>query len=264
MSEDLVLVEKTEHVTTLTINRPKAMNSINPHVTVAMDKAFNDYRDDPDQWVCILTGAGEKAFSAGNDLKFTAEHGLGAAREIAKDVTSGFGGITERDDTFKPVIAAVNGLAMGGGFELALACDIIIASDNAFFSFPEPRVGLMADAGGVHRLPRQIPYHLAMDMLLTSRRVTADEALGYGLVSKVVSLMDLLPTAQAIADEIMQGSPIALQATKQSIIKGLESPLQVALKAEKQSKVKELHQSEDLIEGPRAFSEKRKPVWKGA
>jgi len=263
MSEDLVLVEKTEHVTTLTINRPEAMNSINPHVTVAMDKALNEYRDDKDQWVCIVTGAGEKAFSAGNDLKFTAQHGMAAMREITEGITSGFAGITERDDIFKPIIGAVNGLAMGGGFEIALACDIIIASDNAFFSFPEPRVGLMADAGGVHRLPRQIPYHLAMDMLLTSRRVTADEALGYGLISKVVSQMDLIPTAQAMADEIMMGSPIALQATKQSIVKGLESSLQVALKAEKQPKVKELHQSDDIKEGPLAFSEKRKPNWKG-
>ena len=262
MSDDLVLIEKSGHITTLTINRPEAMNAISPHVTVAMDKALNDFRDDPEQWVCIVTGAGEKAFSAGNDLKFTAEHGRDVMAEITKDVNSGFGGITERDDIFKPIIAAVNGLAMGGGFEIALACDIIIASDNAFFSFPEPRVGLMADAGGVHRLPRQIPYHLAMDMLLTSRRVTADEALGYGLISKVVSQMDLIPTAQAMADEIMQGSPIALQATKQSVIRGLENPLQVALKAEKQPKVKELHQSEDVKEGPLAFAEKRKPNWK--
>ena len=262
MDYELILVEKTEHVTTITINRPKVMNCISPHVSVEMDHALNEYRDDPAQWVCIVTGAGEKAFSAGNDLKFTAEHGHKVMSEIMKDVTSGFAGIAKRHDTFKPLIAAVNGLAMGGGFEIALACDIIIASDNGFFSFPEPRVGLMANAGGVHRLPRQIPYHVAMEMLLTSRRITAEEALGYGLISKVLPQSELLAEANRIAEEIMQGAPLSIQATKQSALNGLNLTLEEAMNTN-QPKTIEMQNSEDLIEGPRAFAEKRKPVWKG-
>jgi len=262
MTYELIQVEKKDRVTLLTINRPEVMNAISPPTTVEMDRAISEYRDDPEQWVCIITGAGEKAFSAGNDLKYTAKHGMGELMEVMQNVKSGFAGITTRDDLFKPVIAAVNGLAMGGGFEIALASDIVIASDNATFSFPEPRVGLMADAGGVHRLPRQIPYHVAMDLLLTSRRITAAEALSYGLISRVVPQADMMAEAEKVASEIMQGAPLSIQATKQSAVKGLEMPLQEAL-MQRQPKVLEMYGSSDLIEGPRAFAEKRKPEWKG-
>jgi len=161
MNYEFIKVEKKGHVTKVTINRPEVMNSISPLVSVEMHHAFNDFDADPEQWICVITGAGEKAFSVGNDLKFQAVSGSDKIREIMKGVKGGFAGLTSRFDCYKPFIAAVNGLALGGGFEIALACDIIIASENASFGLPEPRVGLIPGAGGAHRLPRQIPYHLA-------------------------------------------------------------------------------------------------------
>jgi enoyl-CoA hydratase/carnithine racemase len=178
MNYEFIKVEKKGHVTTVTINRPKVMNSISPLVSVEMDQAFNDFDADPQQWICIITGAGEKAFSAGNDLKFQAENGVDKMREIMKGVKGGFAGLTSRFDCYKPFIAAVNGLALGGGFEIALACDIIVASETASFGLPEPRVGLILDSGGVHRLPRQIPYHIAQyyDHDLQTHHSTAGRA----------------------------------------------------------------------------------------
>ena len=199
MNYELINVGKKDHVTTVTINRPNVMNSISPLVSVEMDRAFNDFDSDPEQWICIVTGAGEKAFSAGNDLKFQAENGADKMREIMKGVKGGFAGLTSRFDCYKPFIAAVNGLALGGGFEIALACDIIIASENASFGLPEPRVGLIPGAGGVHRLPRQIPYHMAQYMIMTSRRITAKEAMQYGLVAQVVPFSELIPAADGTA-----------------------------------------------------------------
>jgi len=160
--------ERDGRILTVTMNRPEVMNSLHPMANVELGKVFDDFVSDPDLWVAIITGAGERAFSAGNDLKFQAAGGK--AVEVPKH---GFGGLTSRFDNVKPVIAAVNGVAMGGGFEIALACDVIIASDNAVFALPEPRVGLAALAGGVHRLPRQIGLKNAMGMLLTGRRVSA-------------------------------------------------------------------------------------------
>ena len=225
-----------------------------------MQKAFDDFAQDKNARVAILTGAGEKAFSAGNDLKFQAEHGVEGFVKYAPDMPNGFGGLVERFDCYKPIIAAVNGLAMGGGFELALACDILLASENAFFSFPEPRVGLMADAGGVHKLPRRIPYHVAMDIMLTSRRVLADEAKQLGLVSQVVPANQLMDTAYKIAGEILKGSPIALQSTKQCATEGLQMSIEEVMKASF-SKRSEMYKSGDSREGPRAFAEKREPKW---
>ena len=156
----------------MTINRPEVMNALHPPAQQEMEKVFDDFQNDPEQWIAIVTGAGDKAFSAGNDLKFQAEHGSAAVRDGLQGVKGGFGGLHRRTDLYKPVIAAVNGFALGGGFEIVLSCDIIIAAEHATFGLPEPRVGLMAGAGGVHRLPRQIPYHIAMGMMLTGRRVT--------------------------------------------------------------------------------------------
>lgn len=261
MAYELIRAEKKNHLTTLTINRPEAMNAISPLVSAELSTAFDDFNDDPDAWVCIVTGAGDRAFSAGNDLKYQALHGGEAvSRETAK-LKGGFGGITFRFDCFKPIIAAVNGFALGGGFEVALACDIIIAADHATFGFPEPRVGMIAGAMGVHRLPRQIPFHLAMGMLLSSKRISAEEAQRYGLVNEVVPMPELMPTAQKWAAEIMMGAPLAIQASKEAALKGLAHPLDNVPRLFPLQE--SMYASEDFIEGPKAFSEKRPPKWKG-
>lgn len=262
MNYEFIKVEKNGHLTTVTINRPKAMNAISPLVSVEMDQAFNDFDADPQQWVCIITGAGEKAFSAGNDLKFQAENGVDKMREIMKGVKGGFAGLTSRFDCYKPFIAAVNGLALGGGFEIALACDIIVASENASFGLPEPRVGLIPDSGGVHRLPRQIPYHIAQYMILTSKRITAQQAVQYGLVAEVVPLSELIPTAEKVAAEILLAAPLCIRAAKEATVKGLNVSLQEAINTRYPGQLV-MRQSEDFIEGPKAFAEKRQPNWKG-
>ncbi|MGO9020816.1 MAG: enoyl-CoA hydratase-related protein [Syntrophobacteraceae bacterium] len=262
MNYEFIKAEKKGHVTTVTINRPDVMNSISPLVSVEMDHAFNDFDTDPQQWVCIVTGAGEKAFSAGNDLKFQAVNGPAKMIEIMKGVKGGFAGITSRFDCYKPFIAAVNGLALGGGFEIALACDVIVASEKASFGFPEPRVGLIPGAGGVHRLPRQIPYHLAQYMIMTSKRITAQQAMQYGLVAEIVPLSELISTAEKIAAEILLGAPISIRAAKEATLKGLDVTLQQAISTQFPGQTA-MYQSEDFIEGPKAFVEKRPPNWKG-
>jgi len=262
MDFEYIQVEKKEHLTILTINRPESLNAISPPASAEMDQVLNDFNADPDAWVCIITGAGDRAFSAGNDLKYQAQHGQDAVKQAYKHIRGGFGGITSRFDCFKPIIAAVNGFALGGGFEIALACDIIIAAETASFGLPEPRVGLMPGAGGVHRLPRQIPYHLAMGMILTSKRLTAQEAQEYGLVNEVTPLEELLPTAEKYAAEIMKGAPLSIRASKEAALKGYNMPLEEALYTVFPG-MEVMYNSEDIIEGPKAFAEKRAPQWKG-
>src|SRR5262249_35043228 len=183
MAYEFITYEKKERVAWITINRPDVMNALHPPANLELSAAWDDFAGDPEGWVAILTGPGETASSAGNALKYTAQHGT-------KGITlgsGGFGGITARFDLVKPTIAAVNGFALGGGFELALACDLIVAAEHARFGLPEPRVGLMAAAGGVHRLPRHIPLKIAMGMMLTGRHITAAEAHRLGLGQEVVA-----------------------------------------------------------------------------
>ncbi|MBW1785777.1 MAG: enoyl-CoA hydratase/isomerase family protein [Deltaproteobacteria bacterium] len=262
MGYEFIKVEKKERVTTITINRPEVMNALHPPTCQEMDAAFNEFSDDPEAWIAILTGAGDKAFSAGNDLKFQARHGAQTVREGRKNLRGGFGGITRRFDLFKPVIAAVNGFALGGGFEMVLACDIIIASENASFGLPEPTVGLMAGEGGVHRLPRAVPYHLAMGMMFTAQRLSASQAMELGLANEVAPPDKLMSAAEAWAERIMACSPLAIRATKEATLKGFDMPLEHACKVAFRGQVA-MWQSEDYVEGPKAFAEKRKPQWKG-
>ncbi len=258
MDLKFVKYEKKNHLAWVTFNRPEVMNALHPPCHVEMEKVLDDFVADKDLWVAIFTGAGEKAFSAGNDLKYTAEH-RGEPLAMAK---GGFAGITARFDITKPIIAAVNGFALGGGFEIALACDIIIAADHARFGLPEPRVGLMAAAGGVHRLPRHIPLKIAMGMMLTGRHITAQDAATWGIANEVVPLKNLHATAEKWAGEIMECSPLSVQASKEAAMGGLGLPLEEALKKSFPGTSK-LFRSKDVVEGPLAFAQKRKPQWKG-
>jgi len=256
MQLEFVRYEKRDHIATVTINRPEVMNALHPPANEELSGVWDDVAADPDVWVAILTGAGERAFSAGNDLKWTAQHG------VPRMPKGGFGGLVARDDLWKPLIAAVNGVALGGGLEIALACDLIVAADHARLGLPEPRVGLMAAAGGVHRLPRHVPLKLAMGMILTGRHVPAAEAARIGLVNEVVPQAELIATAERWAREMIDCSPLSVQASKQAALQGLGRPLAEAMAAH-YPLVQRLFTSEDVVEGPRAFAEKRKPVWKG-
>src|SRR6202171_2523790 len=218
--------EKRNHIAYITFNRPERLNALHPPCHIEMDNVWDDFVADKQTWVAIVTGAGDKAFSAGNDLRWTAEN----REQVTEGLRGkgGFAGITARYDIHKPIIAAVNGFALGGGFEIALACDIIIAAESARFGLPEPRVGLMAAAGGVHRLPRHIPLKIAMGMMLTGKHITAQEAAKWGIVNEVVPLKDLISTAEKWAREIMECSPISIQASKQAAMDGLGLSMQDA------------------------------------
>jgi dehydration protein DpgD len=256
MKLEFIRYEKRDHIAFVTINRPEVMNALHPPCHEELDRIFDDFAADADTWVAILTGAGDRAFSAGNDLKWTAEHG------VPKLPKTGFGAITRRFDLVKPLIAAVNGFALGGGFEIALACDLIIAAEHARFGVPEPRVGLMASAGGVHRLPRHVPLKVAMGMMLTGKHITATEAHRLGIVNEVVPAKDLIASAERWAGEILECSPLSVRATKQAAMQNLHLSVEEAMATRVEAESR-LWASEDAIEGPRAFAQKRKPVWKG-
>lgn len=248
-------ISKTAHVTTLTLNRPKAMNALLPEMHFALQAAFDDFAADKSQRICVITGTGDRAFCAGTDLK--------AVKGQGGYPPAGYAGLIERFDLDKPVIAAVNGLALGGGFEVALAADIIIASDNAKFGLPEPKVGAVALGGGLHRLPRQIGMKKAMGMILTGRFIDAQEAWSLGLVNEVVAPDALMTTVDAWCDDILANSPASIRASKQSVMRGLDEPsLEAAMQhQESYPAYADWMKSADAREGPRAFAEKRKPKW---
>jgi crotonobetainyl-CoA hydratase len=256
-------VETEGRLMIVTINRPEVYNALHPMANQELSDVFDAFAADPELWVAIITGAGDKAFCAGNDLKY---HAALRAKTGGRPQSppKGFGGISNRHDLDKPLIAAVNGVAMGGGFEIALAADIIIASDQAKFALPEPRVGLAAGAGGMQRLSRQIPLKLAMGMMLTGRHVSAREGHEMGFVTAVVPHAALLQEARRWAGEILECSPMSIRATKQVVMRSLEAPaLEMAMRNGHYPAYVAMAQSEDTIEGPKAFAEKRKPNWKG-
>jgi enoyl-CoA hydratase/carnithine racemase len=250
-------VQKEGRLTIVTIQRAEVMNALHPPGNFELAEAFDEFTDDPEQWVAIITGEGGRAFSAGNDLKYQASGGkMGGP-------STGFAGLTSRFDNVKPVIAAVNGIAMGGGFEIALACDLIIASANAVFALPEPRVGLAALAGGVHRLPREIGMKQAMGMLLTGRRVSAEEGRSLGFVNEVVPEGESLAAAKRWAAMILECAPLSVRGSKQAATQGMSAGSLEAAIGGKYDQIRAMAKSEDFVEGPKAFSEKRAPDWKG-
>jgi len=256
-------IERDGHLLLVTINRPEVYNALHPMANQELSDAFDAFAADPELWVAIITGAGDKAFCSGNDLKYHAEL-RAKTGERPQHPPKGFAGLTNRYDLPKPVIAAVNGVAMGGGFEIALACDLIIASDKATFALPEPRVGLAAGAGGLQRLPRMIPLKQAMGMMLTGRRVSAEEGYRLGFVTAVVPHAQLMDEARRWAGEILECSPMSIRATKQVVMRSLDVPvLEMATHNLDYPAYVDMTRSEDTIEGPLAFAEKRKPVWKG-
>jgi acetyl-CoA C-acetyltransferase len=251
-----VLVRRDGRVLEIAINRPEQRNALTPPASEELDQVFDAYFADPDLWVAILTGVGETAFCAGNDLLWTAS---GKPSWLPEN---GFAGLTSRRSLPKPVIAAVNGFAMGGGCETALACHLVVADENATFALSEVKVGLVAGAGGLVRLPREVPRKLATEMILTGRRLTAQEALHHGLVNRVVAPGAALEGARSLAEEVLASSPtsvrvsLAVMEATQGVADTVEAVLQPS------PAIDDLLLSEDMREGVAAFAQKRRPKWK--
>jgi E-phenylitaconyl-CoA hydratase len=255
-----VIVEVADYVATITLNRPEAMNSIDPELRRQLKGVWARIHADDSIRVAILTGAGEKAFCTGSDLKKTMPPKESFAQTAFGQAESDH--LLAGLNTDKPLICAINGYAMGGGMELALACDIRLASENAQFALSEVRIGSIPGAGGTQRLPRAIGASNAMLMLLTGDRIDAAEALRVGLVSKVVAADQLMPAAQAIARRIAQNAPLAVRAVKRLVQQGMDMPLNAAIDTERYV-FGLLRDTEDRIEGRRAFQEKRSPLYQG-
>ena len=257
---DPIKVTKNGHILEVIIDRPKA-NAIDLATSRIMGEIFRDFRDDPDLRVAILGAAGEKFFSAGWDLKAAAE---GDAVDGDYGV-GGFGGLQELPHLNKPVICAVNGICCGGGLEMALSCDMIIAAEHASFALPEIRSGTVADAASI-KLPKRIPYHIAMDMLLTGRWIDAEEAARWGLINQIHPADQLMDKARELAQLLASGPPLVYAAIKEVVRNAEDMKFQDALNKITKSQfatVEKLYNSEDQLEGARAFAEKRDPVWKG-
>ncbi|MDF1726779.1 MAG: enoyl-CoA hydratase-related protein [Sulfitobacter sp.] len=256
MSYEFIKTERQGNVLLVTMNRPEVYNAVHAEMHQEMSDCWDDFAADPDLWVAVLTGAGEKAFTAGNDLKATAKGGV---KKGLPD--SGFAGLSSRFDLEKPIVAAVNGFAMGGGFETALSCDIIIAAENAKFALPEVKVGFFASASGVQRLSRYIGRLAAQELMLTGRTIDAAEALRLGCVNEVVPQADLMERAMAKAQELAAVSPSSIKATKRvlnDLAKREHLPESLDYSREVQM---DLAQTEDFKEGVQAFVEKRAPKW---
>jgi crotonobetainyl-CoA hydratase len=259
MSE-VVRISHADGICEVVLNRPKA-NAIDSATSRALGRAFAAFRDDSDLRVAIVTGGGEKFFSAGWDLKAAAE----GERPDTDYGVGGFGGLQELPDLNKPVIAGLNGMAVGGGFELALSCDLILAAEHVRFALPEIAAGTLADAATI-KLPRCIPHHVAMDLLLTGRWMDVAEAKHWGLVNEILPADRLLPRARELARLLADGPPLVFAAIKETLRRTESLPFQAALDLVTQKRlptVKRLYESDDQLEGARAFAEKRKPVWRG-
>lgn len=259
MTSESILTKAEGGIFTVTLNRPEKLNSITPDMHAALQTAFDRFADDESLQVCVVTGAGDRAFCAGSDLSsFSAEGGSPYPK-------SGYAGLAERYDLDKPIIAAVNGICLGGGFELALSCDMIVASESAVFGLPEPKVGLIAIGGGIHRLVRQIGLKQAMGPLLTGRNISASEGHDLGFVSELVAPDSLDTSVADLCAQIIANAPLAVRLSKELAMWGLDQPsLEDALAGQVDHPAfVRWRASEDAREGPKAFAEKRTPSWKG-
>lgn len=260
MTDPAVFTRRIGHVFEVTLNRPKA-NAIDLATSRVLGKTFMAFRDDPDLRVAVLRAEGDRFFCAGWDLKAAADgdavdgdYGIG-----------GFGGLQELGNLNKPVICAVNGICCGGGLELALSADIIIAAEHATFALPEIRSGTVADAASI-KLPKRIPYHVAMDLLLTGRWFDCDEAVRWGLIKEVCPADELHDKVMKLAEHLASGPPLVYAAIKEVVREAEDMKFQDALNRVSKRQlatVDRLYSSEDQLEGARAFAEKRDPVWKG-
>lgn len=250
--------KKEDRIATFTINRPEAMNALNPEVLREFYQAMVDFRDDPEVWVGIITGAGDRAFCAGADIKET----LPSLKKPTATPWLAPSAHMRGLDIWKPLIAAINGMALGGGLEVALACDIRICSEKARLGFPEVTLGLLPGWGGTQRLPRMVPWCKAAEMLLMGRLMTADQAYRMGLVNIVVPPEEVMDTAKLWARIICQASPLAVRAAKEAMVRGYSLPLEDGLRLETSLNTY-LATTDDFDEGISAFVEKRKPVYKG-
>lgn len=261
-NQEKVLCTTQGHVLYITINRPERMNAIDTQTNHMLEDALNRYAADDSLWVAVIRGAGNKAFSAGGDIKAMNEAIDGG--ETYRVPKTGYGGLTSRFDLDKPVIAAVNGLAMGGGFEIALAADLIIAAEHATFGLPEPLIGVVAYAGGMHRLPREIGMKRAMQLLIGCETIDANKALDWGLVNEVVSADGLDDAVTRWVNKLLKAAPLAVRATKQCIQRGDGQDLASIMVAQESGEYPALElmrASQDILEGVTAFAAKRTPQW---
>ena len=257
-----ILYEKDGRIALITINRPERRNAIDARTSFELKKAFTDFNDDDDLWVAILTGAGDKAFSAGNDLVAMSELMAGKLKLDPEIARTPFGGITRGFECWKPIIAAINGYCLAGGLEIAVSCDIRVAAEHATFGVPEVTRAIIPGASGTQRLPRMLPKGIALELLITGGHFDAEWALRYGLVNHVVPADQVMPKAREIAEAICQNGPLAVRAVKESALRGLEMTMEEGLKQENQFSAKVMA-SEDAREGPLAFAQKRKPEYQG-
>ena len=257
---EFIKYEKAGHIAYLTLNRPEVMNALHASAHQECACAVDDFESDSDAWVMIVTGAGDRAFCAGMDLRARAAEG----EQPVPMPPGGFAGLTNPKavQITKPIIAAINGYALGGGLELAMACDIVVAADTATLGLPEVKRGIVAAGGGMHRLPRQMPLKIAMGYLLTGKHMTADEAHRWGLVNEVVPAAELMEAAKRWASEIIEAAPLSVRASKQAAMLGLDMPLEDAYNTQFPT-LQAMRGSNDSREGVAAFAERRKPNWTG-
>jgi len=262
--DDPVIYEKRGRVAYITLNRPHVLNAMNLHTHEALLRIWDDFESDDEVWLAVLAGAGERAFCVGQDLKELASRirqNTAAPSSFGSYGKPGWPRLTERFNLSKPVIAKVQGYAFGGGFELALACDVVIAAENAVFALPEARLGLIAGAGGVFRLTRQIPFKAAIGYLLTGRRMDARRAYELGLVNQIVAVENLDAAVEEWVADILACAPLSVRAIKDVALSSATLPLDKAFTADYTWETIR-SQSEDAKEGPLAFSEKRAPRWR--
>ena len=260
-----ILVEKREHITIITINRPESRNALDIDTSRELAQHFIDFRDDPEAWVAIITGAGSEAFCAGGDLKKMGQYYSSMSsleRRHDREVNPGIGGITRNLSIWKPIIAAINGHCLAGGLEIALSCDIRIAEPQATFGLTEVKWGIIPGAGGTQRLPRLIGISRALEMIITARRINAEEAFQWGLINQMVPAETALSASVKLAEMICKNGPLAVRAAKEAAVRGMDLPLDEGLRLE-QFLAEPVRLSEDAKEGPRAFAEKRAPDFKG-